>query len=140
MTTTALMVVTRFGGLRPDNVMSLDALAGISEGTVLKVQWTQPRNLAHHRWFFAALKLLHQNQEHYATLDDLRAAVLIRLGHYTEVKLRDGRTAVLPKSISFAKMDQPAFDELSRAFVALIASMLGSMPDEVAREVEEMIG
>jgi len=138
VTTTAHMV-KKFGALRPRDPWDEDQLAGICEGAVLKVQWTKPRNIQHHRWFFAALNLLHHNQDHYATLEDLRAAVLIRLGHYTEIKLTDGRLAVRAKSISFAKMDQTAFDELSRAFVALIVQMLGSMPDEVAREIEDMI-
>jgi len=138
VTTTAHMV-KKFGALRPRDPWDEDQLAGICEGAVLKVQWTKPRNIQHHRWFFAALNLLHHNQDHYATLEDLRAAVLIRLGHYTEIKLTDGRLAVRAKSISFAKMHQTAFDELSRAFVALIVQMLASMPDEVAREIEEMI-
>ncbi len=138
MTTTAHMV-KKFGALRPRDPWDEDQLAAVPERTVLKVQWTRPRNIQHHRWFFAAIALLHKNQDHYATAEDLREAVLIRLGHYHEFRLTDGRLAVRAKTISFAGMDQAAFDELSRGFVALIVGMLGSMPDEVAREIGEMI-
>lgn len=139
MATTAFMC-KKLGALRPSDAMSSERLDAVPEGTIIKVEWTRPRNLQHHRWFFAALNLLYERQSHYATLEDLRQAILIYLGHYHEFKLRDGRVVVRAKSISFANMDQTTFDELSRAFVAMIVEMLPGVTDaDVWAELEAII-
>ena len=120
-----------------------DALRKIALGTVLPVEFKDPRRRStqHHRWFFALLNKIFANQEYFKSVDHLRHALLIRLGHYDEVKLKDGRVMQIPHSMAFHKMPRDEFEKFAADAVKFLTEEVipGLGADDLRREVEEML-
>lgn len=126
------------GTLRPNGVVGEEALAGVPEGGIVLVEMKQPRNPAHHAKFFALLNLIFKNQSHYRTQDEMLDAIKVYVGHCDFMYLRDGSTVARPKSISFARMDQLAFNDFYGRVVDIVCQYI--VPDldkeDLKRELE----
>lgn len=120
-----------------------EALRKIPLGTVLPVEFRDPRRRStqHHRWLFALLNKVWANQEYFKSVGHLRHALLIRLGHYDEVKLKDGRVLQIPHSMAFHKMTRDEFDTFAAAAVKFLTEEVipGLPASDLRREVEEML-
>ena len=134
------LMEARRGKLTPVDMIGVEAIAAVPTGTVLRVKWTRPRNLAHHRKFFALLDVVHQAQSRYAAKDDLLNALKIAMGHYTVWKVAD-REILQPKSIAFGAMDQVAFEQFyDRAVLLILEKVLpGTQRDDLEARVLEII-
>ena len=111
------------GKLAPVDMIGVEALDGVPKGTVVKVKWTRPRNVGHHRKFFALIDVVFQAQSRFATKDDLLDALKVALGHYAVWRV-GSREILRPKSISFAAMDQDAFQQFYDSAVKVIVESL----------------
>ena len=129
------------GSLRPCGRAGAEVLDGIGPDEVVKVEISRPRNVLHHRKFFALLDVIFPHQDEYVTEEDFRAAFTCALGYCTKVKTRTGATVLIPKSISFAKMDQRAFEQFfDRALLLITTRILpGIDRADVEREVAEIL-
>jgi hypothetical protein len=130
----------RRGGLNalmPADSMSEEIMRSLPRSVTLKATLTQGRNVAHHRKFFALLKLVLDNQEYFQNIDELLYAIKLKLGYTIPIKLKD-TTGYMPKSISFAKMDQREFTEFyERALDFIQAEVIpGIDREELAAEME----
>ena len=112
------------GALRPIDAAGESALADIPQGEIVRVTIRRPRNVQHHRKFFALINVIFPHQDLYPTEEMLLAAMKVALGFGDSIKLPDGRTIIVPKSISFAKMDQAAFDKFYDRALALILTKI----------------
>lgn len=101
-----------------------------------------PRNLAFHRKFFAALKLVYEAQGRYATEDDLLDAVKIATGHAEVHHVKKGLAVYRTKSISFAKMDEKAFRQFWDKFVLFVCTEVlpGVEDQELEAQINQIIG
>jgi len=88
-----------------------EKLKKIKAGKTVKCKITMPRNVMFHRKFFALINMVYQNQERYSNTDDLRNDLTIASGYYTQRTNLQGDVITEAKSISFASMDQHAFDD-----------------------------
>ena len=111
-------------GLRAVDALGEEAIESIPLGEVVKAEITRPRNVRHHRKFFALLNVIYPHQQLYATRNSFRAAMTCALGFGETVKLPDGRTIIVPGSISFAKMDQTAFEQFYDRALTLITERI----------------
>ncbi len=136
-----LLMQKHFGALRPMDEAGEEALRSLPAGAVVRVSMKRPRNVLHHRKFFALLNLVLSNQEHYASQEELLDAIKIGVGHVRLVQLPSGQVYKIPKSISFGSMDQPAFEKFYDAVCDLIVDhfLPGVTKEELAREIEELI-
>lgn len=101
--------------LVPFDAMSFEEMDSIREGEWVAAKVTRPRNLQHHRKFFALLTILFEAQDKHATVEGLLDEIKIGIGHCNYHKIKIGRTVIdyaVPRSISFAKMGQEDFDKL----------------------------
>ena len=116
-------------------------LKGIKQGETVSVEVRQPRNVYHHRKFFALLNLVFENQEKYETVEQLLTIFKIGTGHYETMVMKNG-LAYIPKSISFAKMDQGEFEEFWDKCIKLITTRIlpGVTKESLEREILELIG
>ena len=105
---TSQIMVKRLGALRPTNDSGAEAMRKIPEESLVKVTWARPRNIRHHRKFFAMLQIILANQEHYKSIDDLLDVCKLRIGHVRTIETADGIER-FPASISFASMDETEF-------------------------------
>jgi hypothetical protein len=101
--------IKHLGSLRPADPNAEAFLAHTRVGQYVLVEAHRPRNPDHHRKFFAMLNIVLQNQEHYQSIDDLLDVCKLRTGHVKTIATKIGEVQI-PKSISFASMDQTEFE------------------------------
>lgn len=93
--------------------ISAEEMDAISDGQFFTAKLKVPRNINHHRKFFALLNVVYPNQSEACTSEDFLDNIKIGIGHCTwkEISLQ-GFTVKYPKpkSISFEKMGQPEFN------------------------------
>lgn len=132
------------GALRPSDDCGVEALRKIGQGEVVSVEIKRPRNIKHHRMFWALMTIVWEqlDSDRYPTVEDLVAAVKISAGLRTRIELPSGETGFIPGSIAFHKMDQDAFSSFYDRVCDLLAKhfLPGVTSDELRREVEIMIG
>ena len=126
--------------LRPCDEVGERALKQIGQGTVVTCSVKQPRNVQHHRLFFALVSKVFENQEYFKSVEQLVAALKIAIGHVDVIQTKRG-TFTIPKSISFAKMDQAQFSEFYERAVDFVVSEVvpGLGRAELEAEIQELI-
>jgi hypothetical protein len=129
------------GGLKPADAMAEEVWQAIPVNAEVMAEVTRPRSLGHHKKFFALLKLVYENQENYQSMDELLIAFKVALGHCYPVHLKTGQVAMVPKSISFAKLDQIAFNEFwDKACSLVITKFLpGVNREDLEAEIMTMV-
>jgi hypothetical protein len=95
------------GALRPIDQESLDEMSKLPIGRALHVEVKQPRNAAHHRLFWALCARIANARG--VDSENIADVLKIATGHFTLVRTRSYGDVHIPKSISFAKMDQTEF-------------------------------
>jgi hypothetical protein len=136
---TTLILRKDLGCLRPTDEAGEEALRKVKLGALVKVEFTgKPRNVMHHRKFFAMLNLIYQNQKHYRSVDHILAAMKFALGYTEKVRTKRGEIEV-PLSISFAAMDQDEFDAFyNRAVDFVLAEVVPGLDRaDLERELME---
>jgi hypothetical protein len=138
------LMTKHFNSLKPTDAAGEAAMRKLGIGELVQVEIKQPRNLQHHRLFWALMSLVHDNIDHerYPTVEDLVAAVKISAGLRTRIELPNGEIGFIPGSIAFHKMDQAEFDAFYERVCDLIAKYFlpGVEKDALAYEVKQMIG
>jgi hypothetical protein len=130
--------------LRPVDEAGEDALRKIGQGELVTIEMKRPRNVKHHRMFWALMTIVWNNMdnERYPTVEDLVAAVKISAGLRTRIELPNGEIGFVPGSIAFHKMDQTAFGDFYERVCDLLAKhfLPGVTSADLKAEVETMIG
>ena len=144
----SLLVVKSLGALRPVDETGEAILRTLAQGELVEITLRRPRNLKHHRLFFALMSLAWEqmdNQDDYPSVEDLVTELKIVTGHYTKRFIHmDGKryTVLTPKSISFAAMEQPAFEKFfEHCCDWIVANVLpGVTQEELRTELEILVG
>jgi hypothetical protein len=125
------------GGLKPADALAEEVWQQLPLNAEVMAEVTRPRSLQHHKWFFALLNLIYENQEEYDSLDALLIAVKVALGHCYPMITRTGQHVMVPKSIAFHKMDETQFRKFSDDFVHLVVTkwLKGVSEEELRAEV-----
>ena len=136
-----LLFRKQLGALRPADEGGEEALSKIANGDLVMLEFKRPRNPSHHRLFFALLNIVYSNQDTYDTFEGFRAGFTISLGWCDTAIGRDGTVGFTPKSISFASMDQTAFDVFFDDAVNLVCQrwLPTVTNEELRREIQEMV-
>jgi hypothetical protein len=138
------LAIKHLNSLRPADEAGAEALKKIGHGEVVTIETKRPRNVKHHRMFWALMSIVHDNIDHdrYPSVEDLVAAVKISAGLRTRIELPNGEVGFIPGSIAFHKMDQDEFSKFYDRVSDLIAKhfLPGVNKDDLRREVEIMIG
>ena len=140
---TASVVEAGFSGaLYPTDMNSIDALNDIAQDEQVRCVITRPRNLKHHRKFFKMIEIVYKQQSFYATEPDMLDDIKICVGHSRTFIGKDGAVRTVPLSISFAKMDQTAFEQFYNKFVKFILEQVlpGVDSKDLEQRVYDMLG
>jgi hypothetical protein len=138
-----LFLIKTERGLLPYGDMDEMQYNKIPLGETRKFKCTKPRDLWKHRKFFALLSFtIDHMPEHledfYPNTEKLRKAIAIEMGHCEESVLFDGTIYREAKSISFASMDNDAFNDFyQKAIDIILKYILKGVEQDV---LEEMIG
>jgi hypothetical protein len=110
------------------------SLRRIKVGQVVRADVVVPRNLRHHRKFFALLNLVWAATDQWESVEDLLIELKVRLGVVRDVVLREsGEVVKVVGSISFGSMDQAEFDAFFEKSLRLLAHMAGGIESDVLR-------
>ena len=140
--TVLLLHKTLSGNLATIDDAGKELLAKIGRGEIVSAEIKRPRNIKFHRRFFAMLNLVLANQSHYQSLDDLLDVCKLRIGHVKVIQTKHGEVRI-PKSISFAALDDAAFSAFyDRAVDWVIAEVIpglrrADLDEEVENEIME---
>jgi hypothetical protein len=122
-------------GLSPADDAAREILRKIKLGKVVKAEVVQPRNLRHHRKFFGLLNLVWQAAGDWASVEDLLIELKIKLGITKDVVIKDsGEVFKVVGSISFAAMNQHAFDEFYERALQALCELAGGIESDMLRE------
>jgi hypothetical protein len=95
---------------------------------------TSPRNYKFHKKLFALINLGYQNTESGMNFEEFRAYKIMQAGYYNRVVTEKGEF-YLPKSISFASMDDLEFEKLYSSMVNVMITTLGCTSEEIEQEL-----
>ena len=119
-------------GLRPYSDEDYDELRKIKVGSVVKARIVLPRNIRFHRKFFALINaawdsLTEQQRVNLRSKETFREQLLIVSGYSEPLFDINGQKFLeRAKSISFAKMDEPAFNEVYNRVLDTVLTLLVS--------------
>lgn len=99
------------GVLIPYGDDSINYVAGLKFGEVVKISVTKPRNGKHHRLGMLILRGVFNNQDRYSNFEKFLDEVKILTGHVETRITSGGFVYCLPKSIAFENMDELEFRE-----------------------------
>ncbi len=129
--------VRKGDALYPDSAESAAELAKLPIGKPIRIETRRPRNAGHHRLFWL---LVHRIAAAVGSEPDTVADLLkIETGHYTVIRSKKYGEIRLPRSISFATMDQDAFNDFFQRCVVVICETWGTSRKDVLAAVEDLL-
>ena len=117
-------------GLRPYSDDDYEEMKKIKIGSIVKANIVRPRNVKFHRKFFSLIRaawdcLTEQQRTNLRSVDTFREQLLITSGFSEPLYDLNGQKFLeRAKSISFAKMDEPAFDIVYNRVLDTILTIL----------------
>lgn len=121
-------------GLGATDNEGIDVLKRVPLGELVRCEITRPRNLQHHKKFFALLNVVCDATDKWPTSQRLLLELKDVLGYVSQETLSTGRILDVPRSISFARMDQIAFDAFYDRSLKTLCEMAGGIPEEGLRQ------
>ncbi len=139
-----LFTITPLGKISFADPRSAELWADLPRGKVLRAKVQQPRNIAHHRKYWALIALVFENQQSgvFATQEALSDGIKLGIGHTDDVvNAETGQMQSTPASIAFDKMDQAEFEQFYDRAVDLICRRIipGLGRADLEREVNEIL-
>lgn len=138
-----ILLTRTLSGLCPADDYARTKLAKVKLGATVAVEYRQPRNGPMHRRFWALCQMIHDNCEGYGSAEQVSDHLKILSGHCTPIASKTtGEVYLLPKSISFANMDQGEFEDFwGRAVKAVCEHLLPGVSEaEVENEILKLVG
>ncbi len=123
--------------LEPADSEASEVLKKWKQGEVLSCDVKKPRNYEFHKKAFALFNLVYENQDRYNTLEDILTEIKLRTGHYQEHITVKGVVVYVPKSISFASMDETEFNVFYNKAVNIVLKYF--IPDTTREELENEV-
>ncbi len=126
-------------GLIPEDDEARESIKGLGQGELVMVEVSRPRNLKHHRLFWKLCSTIGDA----AGVDrsDVADILKFKTGYVRQIQTKTGIIKV-PRSISWAAMDQAAFNIFfDRCCNVIISEWLpGMKADDLKAEIEQMTG
>ena len=121
-------------GLEPADDDGAAYMRRIQQGMMVRVQVWKPRNIKHHRKFFALLNLVNDATGLWGSIEELLIELKFRAGLIEQVALRStGEIVTIPASIAFHAMDESQFDEFYEKCLAVLCEMAGGIESDKLR-------
>lgn len=136
-----LLLIREGTKLAAADPISFEAIETIKLKEVVTASVRRSRNPRHHKKLFALLNVVFPHQNQFANIQDLLAALKVATGYFEQGKTIDGLPYIVPKSISFASLDQTGFEQVYEKFLDIIVNKI--LPavnrDELADQVNQIL-
>jgi len=130
------IVKTLNGSFKPAYDSDYEKAKQIPLNEPFEVKYTKKRNGKFHRKFFGLVNLCYQNQSIFNNIEHLRKELIICSGHYDLIfDLESGEQKKEAQSISFASMDEIAFNQLYSDVLNVICDKFLLDKEEVLESV-----
>lgn len=129
-------LIKHYQVLLPSLPQDAELLEGIGFGEILEVEIKRPRNGKFHRKFFALLQVVKESTD-YDNVEQILLLLKLKLGHYETIVNTNGKPIYYPKSISFAKMEQPEFEQFYSQSVNVI--LRDFVPNWTQQDIEQAV-
>lgn len=123
--------------LRPDSPESAALFSKLPFGKLLQAEIKQPRSLQHHRLYWALVQRIANATG--AAPENISDLLKIATGHCAIVKTRTMGEVKLPRSISFAAMDQTGFREFFDRCVLFICENWGIDHKDIMAAIDDLV-
>ena len=136
----ATIHITRLpsGDLRPIGEESRDFCRRFQSGEIITAEIKKTRNVKHHRKFMALCQVVAEYHTVFDNTEKSMVAIKVAAGHCNwQPNPLTGELMAVPKSISFAAMDQLAFDQFYQNAVQGVLSHILPQLDE--RSIEAAV-
>ena len=138
------IVKTHSGGFVPASDSDYEIAKKYKAGEVYLADIKKPRNLQFHRKFFALIDTIWDIQSHFDNREALRLWLIMKSGHFDTFIAPKGKPVYIPRSISFASMDDVEFERVYNDVIS-VAIMhdkicLGSTKEEIDENVKLIAG
>ena len=120
-----LELVRTPSGLAPISDDSVKAVSKIEMGYTVYLEYKPRRNYKFHKKLMAMLNLILNNQTEYKSVDNILTECKYDAGYYDIHITHNGEQRLIPKSISFATMDNEEFAEF---YSSAVDTCLGLVP------------
>jgi len=135
--TTDVIVQVVPGGLRAVNGIESEKLDSL-RGREVMAKLAQPRNIRFHRKFFALLGVARDMANTDFNEEQFRAFCIAGAGHCDFIPGHDGKLVAIPKSISFANMDETEFNRVYQNVLTFIVQYWKLNEQQLTRIVDFM--
>ena len=138
---TDFYLTKRIGGLIPSDPITADLVSKLPFGATIKAKVSKPRNPKHHAKIWALMTKVVEAGAPFPTAESLMFYIKVRTGHCDMVQGIRGHKFPMPRSISFAAMDQTAFSAFYDAAVKVICTEVlpGLTDGELMAEINQMV-
>jgi hypothetical protein len=121
--------------------LSAEILMRIKERETVTASIRRPRNPRHHAKLFSLLNVVFENQTTYATIEQLLGALKLAVGLFDTGLTVDRVPYVVPRSISFASMNQNEFETTYEKMLEVILTKIipNINRDDVEARVHEIL-
>jgi len=128
-------------GLSAADERSTLCLKGLKVGQLVQVEVTRPRNVQHHRLYWAMCQRIADNVPGITSAEEVSDILKINTGHCTTIKGAT-QTYKLPKSIAFSSMSQDDFNTFFDRCCQVIATewLRHLTGNQVRAELLDMMG
>ena len=126
-----------YGGFVPASAKAQEFFEKTKVGTLVELKGNKPRNPEFLRLFFAMIRNCADNTDY--TVEQFLYIVKVGMGYADWFIMPDGRTVAMPRSISFAKMDEYEFRDFYNQTLDFICTHVipGLLPSDVDTVVRE---
>lgn len=133
-----ICVVKVDGKLVPADIHAQEFFDKIPNKREVLVTIRRPRSPQHHRWFFAALKLVCENSDRWPDVEILLEDLKFATGHYSKrISMLTGEEFIVVRSISFAAMPQDQFQRFVNRCFDYLAPAIGVSVEELMEQTEQ---
>lgn len=108
-------------------------------GTTVRADVSEVRSPDQLRLYWALITKAWENQDAYASKEDLSAAALCHIGHCYRVQGKDGVVIERAKSIAFGNLPQNEFDQIFNGVSKLLADTLGVTVEDLRGESDPYV-
>jgi len=137
-----IFLIKKLNGLFPADSVELGKLQGLKNGQTYKAKITQPRNVQHHRKYWAMIGLVHENlpeemEKLFKTPNDLHTELKLQAGLYDIHYTIGGKQIPQVRSINFGAMDQLDFEEYYENTIRIISKYI--LPGITSEDIKNQL-
>lgn len=107
-----LWLIRTLEGFAPKSDLDKELIAKWGVGSIVRATIAKPRSGKQHRFYWAILRVVWANQDHYSSPEAIHNLIKVRFGLVDHIVVRaTGETILIPKSINYDAMEQGDFNQ-----------------------------